>query len=104
MGAVSGRLRGLRRGVAHAVWALAVLGALGLAGAALLVALRVDPQSVWGWWLEAADLVTPGWFARPEGSGVAGAAVRDTVLRWGSAAGVLLAAGAVLQWVIRPSR
>lgn len=92
----------LRAAVAHVVWWLACLLALVLAGGALLVALRADPTSVWGWWLEAADVVTVGWFDRGPGPAVGGGDVRETVLRWGSAAGVVLAAGVALQWLLRP--
>lgn len=94
----------LRMTLAYAAWALAVLGALVLSGAAVLVALRTDPHSAWGWWLEAADLITFGWFARRPDSVVGGGDVVDTVLRWGSAATAFLLVGAALQWVFRPAR
>ncbi|QCC77680.1 hypothetical protein [Nocardioides daphniae] len=56
----------LRTTTAYVVWWLCVLLALLLAGACLLVALKADPGSPWGWWLRAADAVTFGWFARPD--------------------------------------
>ena len=96
------RLQRLRTTTAYVVWGLCVLLAALLAGAALLVALKVDPATPWGWWPEGADAVTFGWFARPEAGAVGEADVRDTVLRWGSAAGVLLVAGGVVQWLVRP--
>lgn len=96
------RLAPLRTATAHLVWVVACLLALLFAGGALLVALRADPGSAWGWWLRAADAVAPGWFDRGEGRSVGGADVRDVVLRWGSAAGAVLAAGAAAQWVVRP--
>lgn len=98
------RVARLRAVTAYAVWTLSVLGALVLAGAALLVALKVDPSSVWGWWLEGADLVTFGWFDRGPEPAVGGFDARDAVLRWGSGALALLVVGGLLQWVVRPRR
>lgn len=92
----------VRRVSAYVVWALSCLGALALAGASLLVALKVDPASVWGWWLEAADVIAVGWFDRRPQPAIGGVDVRDTVVRWGSGAVALLGVGATLQWVVRP--
>ncbi|GGD29521.1 hypothetical protein [Nocardioides daphniae] len=92
----------LRTTTAYVVWWLCVLLALLLAGACLLVALKADPGSPWGWWLRAADAVTFGWFARPDAGVVGGADVRATVLRWGSAAGAVLLTGGLVQWLVRP--
>lgn len=96
------RLTRLRAFVAHVVWWFACLLATVLACGALLVALRADPASVWGWWLEAVDLVTVGWFDRGPRPAVGGGDVRGTVVRWGSAAVAVLVLGFLAQWVLRP--
>lgn len=98
------RVAPLRAVTAYVVWTLCVLGALVLAGGALLVALKVDPASVWGWWLEAAELLAVGWFDAGPAPAVGGVDVPETVLRWGSGALALLVAGGLVQWVVRPRR
>ena len=98
-------VRGLRATTAYVVWGLSLLLALGLAGAALLVALKADPGNTWwGPWLRAADAITPGWFARPSGPTLAEPVGLETVFRWGAAALLVLVVGAVTQWVVRPPR
>ncbi|WP_110241965.1 hypothetical protein [Nocardioides gilvus] len=98
-------VRAFRVTTAYVVWGLSVLLALGMAGAALLVALKADSaEPLWRWWLEGADAVTFGWFARPEGAWAGEPTERDTVLRWGSAALAALGTGAVAQWILRPPR
>lgn len=94
----------LRTTTAYVVWWSCALLALFLAGACLLVALKADPASPWGWWLRAADEVTFGWFARPDAGVVGEPDVRDTLLRWGSAAAALLLLGWVFQALVRPRR
>ena len=89
--------------LAYALWALACVLAVLLAGGALLIALKVDESSApWSWWISGVDLVTPGWFQRPDQGAVGAVDVRPVVLRWGSGALAFLALGSAAQWVVRP--
>lgn len=98
-------VRGFRTATAYVLWGGSVVLALTLAGAALLVALKADPNhALWGTWTRAVETLTPGWFARPEGTSLTGGPERDGWIRWGSAAVLALVSGAVLQWVVRPRR
>lgn len=98
-------VRGIRVATAYALWALCVLTALFIAGAALLVALRADPEHVvWGRWTTTAQSLLGGWGARSESVPPALGEEFGSVLRWGAVAGGVLLAGAVLQWMIRPRR
>lgn len=98
-------VRGIRVATAYALWALCVLTALFVVGAALLVALRADPEhAVWGRWTTMAQSLMGGWGARPAGAPPAVGEELGSVLRWGAVAGGILLAGAVVQWLIRPRR
>lgn len=93
-------MRTLRAGAAYLVWMICAVAALVLAGAALLVGLRVDESHQWwGRVVDAAEVLDLPVVGR--GSDLLGG-VTEPVLGWGLAALAWLLVGRVLVALIRP--
>lgn len=94
--------------LARLVWLVCVLCALVLAGAALLVALDVDPSAPAARaLLDVARVVDLGVFTPVDGLhefGGPDAVTRDALFNWGVGAIAWLVLGAVLERVLRPRR
>lgn len=97
----------LRRTVAYALWLGCGLIALLLAAGALVVALQLTREHLAvDLVLRSADAVDLGVFSREDGIAQfrgRGADVKNAVANWGLAALVWLAAGQILERVIRPA-
>jgi hypothetical protein len=99
----------VRSRVAQVVWILCVLAALVLAGGALCIALKANPDnSLVKFSIDTADKLDLGVFSRVDGvahwKGHSHAVLtKNAVVNWGLAAVVWLVAGRILERVIRPS-
>jgi hypothetical protein len=100
----------VRTRLAQAVWVVCVVAALFLAGGALCIALKADPDNALvRFILDTADRLDLGVFSRGKG-GVAPveghtheALTKNALVNWGLAAVVWLVVGRVLEHVISPS-
>jgi hypothetical protein len=98
----------VRRRITQVVWLVCVLAALVLAGGALCVALKANPDnSLVKFCIDTADKLDLGVFSRVDGVAhwkghTHSAVTKNAVVNWGLAAGVWLIAGAVVERVIRP--
>lgn len=98
----------VRKGVASAIWLLAVLAAIILAIGALMVALDFNPHNgIVNFFVRTAHNIDLGSFKtfRPSGKspGAAHSALVKTVLvSWGIAAVIYLVVGKILDRIIRP--
>jgi hypothetical protein len=99
----------VRARVAQVIWVVCVLAALVLAGGALCVALKANPENALvKFLLETADKLDLGVFSRgPDGffhwtGGSDAAATKNAVVNWGLAAVVWLVGGKILERIVRP--